>query len=90
MAEARTEACPHSIITIKLKPSSTIDGGDSFLLDMVAVDLGKQSAHFAKEHPPTLRVFRLLERQQGLLKLPQEFSQFVLSHTVRIRSLLLK
>jgi hypothetical protein len=25
-----------------------------------------------------------------LLKLPQEFSQFVLSHTVRIRSLLLK
>ena len=56
---------------MSLKPSSMIAGGDSFFLDLVAVDLRKQSAHFAKEQPPTLRVFRRLERQEGLLKFPQ-------------------
>jgi hypothetical protein len=76
MAEAQTEADQHFIIITKLKPRergerSTIDGGDSFFLDMVAVNLRKQSAYFPKEQPPTLRVFRFLERQECLFKLSQ-------------------
>jgi hypothetical protein len=69
MTGARTGA--HQQFIIELKPRSTIDGGDSFLLDMVAVDLRKQSAHFAKKQPPTLWVFRCLERDECLFKLSQ-------------------
>jgi len=36
-----------------------------------AVDFLQQSAHFAKEQPPTHRVFRRHEPQEGFFKLLQ-------------------
>ena len=39
--------------------------------DRVEFDFCKQSADFANEQTPTLRVFRRLERQEGLFKLSQ-------------------
>ena len=52
MAEAQTGSDQQPIIVTKLKPRPTIAGGNSFFLDVLAVDLRKQSAHFAKEQPP--------------------------------------
>jgi len=46
-------------------------GSDSFWLDRVEFNFRKQSADFANEQPPMLRVFRRLERQEGFFKLSQ-------------------
>jgi hypothetical protein len=39
----------------------------------VELDFCKQSADFANEQTPTVRVFRRLEGQEGFFKLSQQF-----------------
>ena len=41
--------------------------------DRVEFDFCKQSADFANEQTPTVRVFCRLERQEGFFKLSQQF-----------------
>ncbi len=66
----------HHLATIRFhagasKQDQRLTGSDSFWHDSVEFDFCNQSADFANERTPTLRVFRLLERQEGFFKLSQ-------------------
>ena len=67
--------CVYAIVFIA--PEDDSDGHAPYLFwcEGMEFDFCKQPSHFPKEHPPTLRVFRRLERQERFFKLLQEFGQ---------------
>jgi hypothetical protein len=66
----------HRLATIRFHAGASnqdqrLTGSDSFWPDRVEFNFRKQSADFANEQTPALRVFRRLESQEGFFKLSQ-------------------